>query len=75
MRRLYRNRRTNTHAAFTDAERTYYSSDWVVVSVCAGCGKHVDPEVCNCGVSMFYPWAHEGHTPVMMGCDCYRTPP
>lgn len=44
--------------------------------VCRGCGKEIDPGVCWCGTP---PDAHDPyydeHTPVPMGCECYRIKP
>jgi hypothetical protein len=39
---------------------------------CDGCGMEIDPDVCGCGDSIDGR-LHDGHTPVPVGCICYRT--
>lgn len=41
--------------------------------LCAGCGQEIDPDCCGCGSPMDSHDMHEGHAPVPMGCDCFRS--
>lgn len=39
--------------------------------VCSGCGQEIDPDTCGCGLPITHSgW--EGHSPIPMGCDCFR---
>lgn len=43
--------------------------------VCYGCNNEIDPELCHCGMSIEDHDIYCGHSPVPMGCDCYRIEP
>lgn len=43
-------------------------------TVCDGCGKEIDPDVCGCGDSIEHHSIMAGHSPIPMGCDCGREP-
>ena len=40
--------------------------------VCDGCGQEVDWSTCWCGGAIDGHGYAEGHSPVPMGCDCFR---
>ena len=39
---------------------------------CDGCGQEIDPDWCHCGEPM-EGGVHENHSPINIGCDCWRT--
>jgi hypothetical protein len=41
------------------------------VAHCSGCGNEIDPDVCGCGEAID-GHNHGDHSPIPMGCDCYR---
>lgn len=41
-------------------------------SLCDGCGKEIDPTLCGCGELIADHHMHCNHSPVPMGCDCFR---
>lgn len=49
--------------------------DWPTFRLCSGCGSYVDDETCGCGSPIEghgSPMA-EGHGPIPMGCNCFRS--
>lgn len=37
---------------------------------CSECAQQIDPDVCWCGETKL--GAHDNHTFIPMGCDCFR---
>lgn len=42
---------------------------------CTGCSCEIDPDVCHCGIAIEDHSGWDDHSPVPMGCQCYRDIP
>lgn len=40
--------------------------------ICPGCGQEHDPDTCHCGIPMSEHGYSDNHSPMPMGCSCYR---
>ena len=41
-------------------------------AMCEGCGQEIDPTLCHCGTAIEdHRWG-DGHSPIPLGCNCYR---
>lgn len=49
--------------------------DETKLPTCTGCGCEIDPTVCACGETIVANRVHDNHSPIPMGCNCYRERP
>lgn len=40
--------------------------------LCGRCHEEIDPDTCGCGMPIEGHALYDNHSPIPMGCDCYR---